>query len=247
MKIIILPAPGLKMVFLILAYCFLLCSFFFFEETAAVKPGESFRQVLLTFDDGPDPLYTPQILSVLRQYNVKALFFVLGSRAQSHPELLGRIAREGHALGNHGFTHVNIDALSYEQFVEEIILTDRIISEVTGEVPGWFRPPRGRISPENLAVIRQEGKEVLLWDAGLEKEQLKTAKKMVDYLLDRIKKKDSLILLLHDGDLTGHDRTATVEALPSLIEKLRQQGFDFIDPLSAEGKQFILGRVESGR
>ena len=208
-----------------------------------LNPDEPSRQVLLTFDDGPDPRYTPQVLEILRHYNIRALFFVVGIQAEAHGDLLRQVAAEGHALGNHGYTHNNIDLLTPEQLREEVRRTDAYIVGATGITPFLFRPPRGRYNQQNRVVLRQEEKQIMLWDAGLEKESLHDPSNMVECILKRISGKKKLILLLHDGDLTDHDRYTTVEALPVLIEELLHQGFTFVNPSSAEGKQFMLDQA----
>lgn len=205
------------------------------------QPSSTTRYVLLTFDDGPDPRYTPQVLSILGQQGIRAVFFIVGSQAEAYLELLRDIVAGGHALGNHTFTHTSINGMTPAEVLEEVRRTDAVVSEITGDLPRWFRPPRGLYTEQNFLTLRQAGKEVVVWDAGLEKEGIKEPEVLVDHLIRRVKGQDRLVLLLHDGDPTGsHDRTATVEALPLLIDKLRRLGYSFVDPSSPQGQEFLL-------
>lgn len=124
--------------------------------------------------------------------------------------------------------------------MEEVRRTDSIVAEITGENLRWFRPPRGFYTERNYLTLQQAGKVVVMWDAGMEKERIKEPAALVDYLTFRVKGKDNLVLLLHDGDPdNSHDRTTTVEALPLLIDELRRLGYSFVDPSSVEGQEFI--------
>lgn len=104
----------------------------------------------LTFDDAPDRVFTPPILAILKRYQVQATFFIVGSRAHSHPDLVKRIVEEGHVVGNHSFNHTNLPKLSFDQFCEQVDKTQRILQQLTGYTPKLFRPPYGAISEQQL-------------------------------------------------------------------------------------------------
>ncbi|MBF7083989.1 polysaccharide deacetylase family protein [Desulfallas sp. Bu1-1] len=198
-------------------------------------------KVLLTFDDGPNPLYTPEILTLLQKNNIKATFFVVGQEAYKHPELLAEISRHGHLLGIHTYTHRNITTLSREELQEEIRLTAESINSITGQNPVYFRPPRGKYAPEQLAIIRGMGYTPVKWDACLEYNGINDPELLVRMLLKRIRGIPNPVILLHDGDPTyRHDRTPTVKALQLLINELRKQGYEFADP----GESYRYRRVE---
>ncbi len=205
-----------------------------FSSSAPVK-----LKVLLTFDDGPDPNYTHQILEILAYYDIKALFFVLGSQVESHPEIMLQIVSGGHALGNHTFNHMDIQNLSPHELVKQIKRTDRAIENTAGLVPLYFRPPRGRYSDDNYKTLRSLGKVNVLWDLGLEKAAITDPHLLVSHLEARINGREELILLLHDGNVDGNDRSSTVEALPILIDNLLSMGFTFVDPSTEEGQLFL--------
>jgi hypothetical protein len=98
-------------------------------------------RTVLTFDDGPDPVFTPQVLDVLKKYHVPAIFFVVGKNAAAHPDLLARMIREGHEIGNHSFSHPDLFTLSSLHQELELTLTQRIIQAATGRSTSFFRPP----------------------------------------------------------------------------------------------------------
>ncbi|MCG8400841.1 MAG: polysaccharide deacetylase family protein [Firmicutes bacterium] len=188
-------------------------------------------RVLLTFDDGPHPVYTPQVLQVLQNNGVKAVFFVVGSEIERYPDLLAEINRHGHLIGNHTYTHRDITSLTPGELREEINRTGQLITDITGQQPIYFRPPRGRIAAESLATIQQMNLVTVMWDAGLERRGVTDSAKLVNSLRKRIRHEPDPVLLLHDGDLSGrHDRTPTVKALPLLINELQARGYGFADP-----------------
>lgn len=201
-------------------------------------------KVLLTFDDGPNPEYTGLILSVLQEFDIKAVFFVVGEEVEKYPDLLQQVHQAGHIIGNHTYTHQTLRDMSQEQLREEITRTDRLIRSITGETPAYVRPPRGVYEQREYFYLTQLDKLPLMWDFGLEKADIHSARGLVDHILERMLKapgsENEFILLLHDGDPSGqYDRSLTVEALPMLIQDLLESGYEFIDPTSREGRNFI--------
>ncbi|MBM7854805.1 peptidoglycan/xylan/chitin deacetylase (PgdA/CDA1 family) [Desulfohalotomaculum tongense] len=211
-----------------------------FLFTAATAADTLPKAVLLTFDDGPDPRCTPDILDILAEHKIKGIFFVTGKACRRHPELLQRIADEGHVLANHTFSHKVIKGMDEEQIINEITSTQKIIYKLTNQSAKYFRPPTGAYGKREALILNELGQEVLMWDLGLEKRNIKTAGGQVDNLISRIGIRRELIILMHDGaPFNRHNRNTTVKALPGLIKKLQKQGFSFVDPSSAEGKEFI--------
>jgi hypothetical protein len=124
------------------------------------KPGILFR-----FDDGPDPVYTPRILDILKAESVKALFAITGENAKKYPGIVKRIHEENHIIGNHTYSHpYNILLLSYKKIFGEISKTKEIIKEITGEYPVFFSPPMGQKNPIIGKVIRSPNLEPVMWD-----------------------------------------------------------------------------------
>ena len=192
------------------------------------------HQVALTFDDGPDPTWTPKILKILKDKHVPATFFVLGTQAQHYPDLLERIAREGHEVGNHTYTHQNIAETSDEQIELELNATTRLIEAVTGHSTAYFRPPFGidgtPTQPgevRSLHVVRDLGYLTVAESIDPDDWERPGA----EAILDRVKRQRAAggaVILLHDG---GGDRSQTVAALPEIIDYLKERG-DLLVPLS---------------
>jgi peptidoglycan-N-acetylglucosamine deacetylase len=187
-------------------------------------------EVALTFDDGPDPQWTPQILDILKKKNVRATFFVTGRQAERYPELVRRIQREGHELGNHTYSHPNLALVSEEQVRLELNATQRILEAITGNSTTLFRPPynadsspRERRELEVLMIAQEQG--YLTSCADIDPEDW--ARPPAEVILDRIKKNRSLgsVILLHDS---GGNRAATVEALPRIIDYLFARGDEIV-------------------
>ena len=189
-------------------------------------------QTAISFDDGPDPVWTPKILDILRETGVKASFFVLGSAALEHPGLLQRIAAEGHLLGNHTYWHPDLTHASAAWMTFELNATQRLIESATGSSTLLFRMPYD--SGENLedaaqfrilAAARRLGYMPVTYDIDSEDWNAADA----ETILSRIKQRrgEGNVILLHDG---GGDRSATVQALPHIIAYLRMRG-DEIVPL----------------
>lgn len=202
--------------------------------TLSIIPGWNYgnKEVLLTFDDGPNQLYTPKVLKLLRKNHIKAMFFVVGQEAAKNPDLLKEISLQGHILAIHTYTHRDITDMSKEELEKEILETAELIRQTTGQRPVYFRPPRGHYSLKSLAVVSNLGYTPVIWDIGLEKKAYNNdAKKMVERLIFRIKFRHNPVLLIHDGDPTQHhDRSSSLRALPILINSLKAEGYTFADP-----------------
>ena len=124
------------------------------------------RVVALTFDDGPDPERTPALLDTLRALEVPATFFLLGNKVDAHPELAARIARDGHEIGNHTYSHPYLPLEAIAHGRAELAATDAAIERATGITPALARPPYGGRSPRNVRAIQRAGKRVVLWDVN---------------------------------------------------------------------------------
>ena len=192
------------------------------------------RQVALTFDDGPDPIWTPKILQILKEKNAPATFFVLGTQAQHYPDLLERIARDGHEIGNHTYTHQNIAEANDEGIELELNATTRLIEAVTGHSTAYFRPPFGidgtPTQPgevRSLRVVRDLG--YLTVAESIDPNDWE--RPGTDAIVERVKQQrpHGAVILLHDS---GGDRSQTVAALPGIIDFLRGRG-DTLVPLSS--------------
>ncbi|MGB8258807.1 MAG: glycosyltransferase [Terracidiphilus sp.] len=199
------------------------------------------NEVALSFDDGPDPKWTPKILDILRDKNAKATFMMIGAAAAENVGILRRVAREGHEIGNHTYTHPDISEISPRQLDLEITLTDRLFASKLGVQPLYFRPPYDideepdtddqaapvvRIQNDGLTIIGNK-LDTNDWSENPRKTPAEIAQTIL-VQLETMKTKPQFrgsIILLHDG---GGDRSPTVAALPVLIDTLRAHGYTIV-------------------
>ena len=188
--------------------------------------GPLLREVALTFDDGPDLRYTPQILAVLRQEHVKATFFIIGTQAMRYPEMLRRIVKEGHAIGNHSFDHSNLFRLNSSQVVREVLFTDRAIKSITGVHTPWFRAPYGNVNPTILNQLHHLGYRTVNWSVDSTDWRSLSARQVQGNVLSHVH--PGAIILQHCSAYPPENLSGTVRALPIIIKTLRHQGYDFV-------------------
>lgn len=184
----------------------------------SVKNSEEERKkIALTFDDGPHPQYTEQVLDGLKKRGVKATFFITGENAELYPELVKRMHEEGHLIGNHTYSHIQLTSRNREAFREELIKTNEVIEGITGEGVTYVRPPYGS------------------WDKSFEKElnmipvlwnidPLDWCSKDVSCIVRKIESKirEDDIILMHDS------YPSTVTAALQVVDDLQQQEYEFV-------------------
>ena len=186
--------------------------------------GETREPLLaLTFDDGPTQPETAQLLDLLLEEGVPASFFCLGRQVRRNPDLVRRMAREGHLVGTHSDTHPNLLFCTPEHSWREIKRGALALAEVLGEEPTWFRPPYGMRYPWTLRQARNLGMKTALWSNCPRDWQRPGAEVLARRMVERARPGD--LVLLHDG---GGDRSQTVEALRLAIPALRQGGYRFV-------------------
>src|SRR5213594_460185 len=191
------------------------------------------HQVAITFDDGPDPRWTPKILDILKAANVKAAFFLVGVNAERYPSLVRRIVNEGHEIGNHTYYHPNLALCWPEHIRLELNATQLLLETITGRATTLFRPPYASdTGPTQLSELTPlKIAEDLNYLVVLENiDPQDWAKPGADIILQRIKQQrhDGSVILLHDA---GGNRSQTVEALPRILDWLHTRG-DTVVPLS---------------
>ncbi|MFT3743224.1 MAG: glycosyltransferase [Pyrinomonadaceae bacterium] len=202
------------------------------------KPGK----IVLTFDDGPDPVWTPKILDILKQENVKGTFFIVGENGQTNPDLVKRIVADGQEIGNHSFTHPNLGEVPRQVTDLELNATQRLIESLTGRSTRLFRAPyfgdaEPRTPDEVEPTVQAQNLGYISVGLHLDPDDWKlknddgsphTADQMVEEVLKQVAittpEERGNIVLMHDS---GGDRSATVEALPKLIHELRNRGYEF--------------------
>ncbi len=186
------------------------------------------HKVSFTFDDGPDAVWTPKILDVLKARGVKATFFIVGHNGEFNPSLVKRIVEEGHEIGNHTYTHAKLTKISQVRMRLELDATQRLIESLTGRSTTLFRPPYNADSTpsrlEELMPLKFAESDEMGYTIVLEKiDPQDWSRPGADVILQRVKeqRKDGNIILLHDA---GGDRSQTVEALPRIIDWLQARG-----------------------
>jgi peptidoglycan/xylan/chitin deacetylase (PgdA/CDA1 family) len=184
------------------------------------------KRVALTFDDGPDRTFTPQILNVLKQYNVKATFFLIGRRAAEHPDIVRRIVREGHVVGNHSYSHPLFTKLTVGEFARQIGDAESVLTDLTGYAPKFVRPPYGEITEEQLLWADSRHYTIVNWNVdSLDWKQLR-ADLVAQNIIGNVKA--GAIVLQHSAGGDGQDLSGTVLALPRIIESLRAEGYRLV-------------------
>jgi len=236
MRIFLLHKKHILFFFLILVTPFLLVKSPQIRQTSMNALFASSKKIAyLTFDDGPTIKVTPQILDILKEYNIKATFFLLGCNAEKHPELVQRIHQEGHSIANHGYSHNNAKLYaSKEAFLEEIHKTDKIIGDILG-IPNYachiFRFPNGSTSKayskekqEAVKWLKEINYDYIDWNAlNKDSERKYSNQVLIKNLKESAKGKGTLVVLMHD---TG-DVNKTYDILADSIEFLIKEGYQF--------------------
>lgn len=182
------------------------------------------KVIALTFDDGPSVKYTPQVLDVLKKYDAKATFFMIGFRMEQSPQLVQAVLKNGHEIGNHTMNHIYAQEAN-SQIVKHDILKGQEFIEKWSKDSILFRPPGGYINETVLTMIEQQHGHIVLWSwhqdpRDWSKPGIHT---IVNHVLKNARGGD--IVLLHDG---GPDQQQTVEALKIILPKLKERGFQFV-------------------
>ncbi len=192
----------------------------FFMKTIFRGSGGA-RAIALTFDDGPSAEHTSRVLDILKEQEAPATFFCIGRNIAGNEALLERIAREGHLIGNHSFTHaVWFDLFPARQIAAELQQTDRAIEALTGRRPAWFRPPFGVINPLVRDAVRLTGHRVVGWNIRSYDTVINDKQTLMHRLVRRLC--PGAIVLLHD-----HGKK-TIEVLPDFIRAVRAQGYAIV-------------------
>jgi peptidoglycan/xylan/chitin deacetylase (PgdA/CDA1 family) len=192
---------------------------------------EGSSAVALTFDDGPDPRFTPKTLDVLRRFQVPATFFLVGARAREYPELVRQIVDEGHSVGSHSDTHPDVDRLRWAAVLREYKRGRDSVSAIAGRRVRLFRPPKGWIDLPRNCLTRLLGLQLWMWSsAGHDWMPGITADEILGHVGIL---KGGEVILMHDGAEQplapeALDRSSMIEALERLIPEVRRQGLHFV-------------------
>jgi peptidoglycan/xylan/chitin deacetylase (PgdA/CDA1 family) len=184
------------------------------------------KVVALTFDDGPDSRFTPMVLDILKKHEAQATFFVIGQRAQNHPQILKRIAAEGHEIGNHSFSHPDFNRIKKNDQLKEIKKTNNIIKELTGQTPRFLRPPGGYLSYDLITIAKQEKLLIGYWTYQQDSKDWHTrvkASTIANHVIRNVR--PGQIIILHDGCPNSME---TARATDLIISRLKADGYRFV-------------------
>jgi peptidoglycan/xylan/chitin deacetylase (PgdA/CDA1 family) len=210
---------GLYLIWFTLGICMVRLGYFVRSFCRGRQPGAG---VVLTFDDGPDPSGTKRLLEVLSSHGVKATFFPIGMKAESHPDLLREIDQGGHAIGNHSYRHAWFTNLLIGRSLEqEISKAQSAVKKGIGKMPAFFRPPAGLTNPHYRKVLKRHGLQMVGWDVRVF-DTRRNAQNVVREVLSRAR--EGSIILLHEGRRDPDELTGMVD---SIVKGIRTRGFRF--------------------
>lgn len=178
---------------------------------------EGTKKVALTFDDGPHPYYTEQLLDGLKERGVHATFFVTGEHAELHPEVIARMQEEGHLIGNHTYSHMQLSSSNREAFKEELVKTNEIIYQITGEEITYVRPPYGSWDKKFESELNMFP---VLWTIDPLDWCSSNVASITNKVVSKVKEND--IILMHD------EYKSTVTAALQVIDHLKAEGYEFV-------------------
>lgn len=207
---------------ILLLVSYILCAHATEKVTALSHGSREEKKIALTFDDGPHPRYTAEILDLLGAYQIKATFFMIGTNVALYPTLARRVAEEGHEVGSHTFSHPHMLKLTPRALLEEIGKNEKIFLENGIRRPTLFRPPEGYRTPEQSIAVRDAGYTMVVWSIDTHDWQSRPAEEIVRYVHENVQGGD--ILLFHDY-ISGQN--TTIAALKQLIPKLLEDGYHF--------------------
>lgn len=195
-----------------------------YEGVFVLSASRQSRKVALTFDDVPDPRFTGKVLDVLKSKHVKATFFAMGTRSLKHPDLLRRINREGHDVGNHSYSHPDFSKLRVNAVQSQIYRAEKVIDGIIGYKPKLVRPPYGEIMPEQLEWAKAHGFTVVNWDVDSADWRQLTADRVFKNVTRTVR--PGSVILMHAGGGEGQSLEGTVKALPRIIDWLRAHQYE---------------------
>ncbi len=185
-----------------------------------VKGESSQKAVYLTFDDGPHPVHTPQVLEALRNSNIRATFFLVGEQAEKYPDLVRRIALEGHGIGHHSYWHDEPSRTSAGALMQEVRQTNEILSRILGFTPVLFRPPKGSVTLRKLHGLIRLGLTIVLWNRDPKDFTLHSPVELQQWFLNHPLRSGDIVLL-HDA------RPVAALAIPEIVAAVREQELEF--------------------
>ncbi|WP_139991734.1 polysaccharide deacetylase family protein [Paenibacillus paridis] len=194
------------------------------EQAVVEKPSKDAKLIAITFDDGPDKNYTTDILDILKEKDVKATFFVVGQQVTKNPKVLERIVDEGHAIGNHTYNHKDLSKLNKQQIIEEVKTADAAIKKAVGFTPVMFRAPYGAVSDTLKDLLKAGNRDMIGWNIDT-RDWAGTSVAGIRKMIKKEAKPGGIILMHSFG---GKHIKNTVQALPGVIDDLKDMGYTFV-------------------
>ena len=184
------------------------------------------RRLALTFDDGPDPANTPRVLETLREFGARGTFFLVGKRAARAADLVRAMLAEGHEVGNHTWSHRNLWSCGPRATEREMVACHRLLEELTGRPPRWFRPPWGMVNLAMFGVARRLGARCVLWSIQPEGLRPVAPERLAARVLARVR--PGAIVDLHDAPGVPGAPERLLAALPAMLSGLQAQGYELV-------------------
>lgn len=192
-------------------------------NSALYTNADTTKRIALTFDDGPHYKYTAEILDILKEHDVRATFFTVGSNAERFPQLIQRELCEGHEVANHTYSHKHMARLTDEEFRTEVKSWESVMAEEHGYTSDLFRPPEGILTDSESRIIEELGYDTVLWSIDTRDWAHNSVESIVDTVISNVK--DGSVILFHDfvsGD------SPTPKALRALIPRLKEMGYELV-------------------
>ena len=192
-----------------------------FYVKALCRGNTNKKIVPMTFDDGPDEIHTPRILEILENNQVRATFFIIGSKAEKQENLVRQIVSKGHVIGNHSYTHAFFfDFFGRKKMEQDLLKAEGIIMRATGKRPLLFRPPYGVTNPVLAKVVKRLSYNVIGWSVRSFDTTIKDPDKVAHRIIKRLH--PGAVVLMHDT------RDVTAKALEKVILKIKEEGYRFV-------------------
>ncbi len=192
----------------------------------ALRGQTASRRVALSFDDAPDIRYTERILSILKENQVKATFFIIGVSAEQYPTVVKKIQQEGHVIGNHTARHKYLPKMTVSDFEADVEANEQRLEALIGYKPKLFRPPYGEISEPQLQWAAQHNYMVVNWDVDTNDWSGADEQSIIKNVLQNVR--PGSIVLQHAGIGPKGKLEGTVRALPGIIRQLKAKGYEFV-------------------
>ncbi len=200
------------------------------KHSKLIQGDKSLKEIALTFDDGPHPGFTRELLKILRDNDVKATFFLVGKKARKYPQLVLEEIKEGHEIGNHTYDHVNLTKVSLRAAATQIKACGKVLQSITGQAPHLFRPPGGDYNSQIIGIADRLGYVTVLWTANAGDCSRIGKEGILFRLFSR--SPNGGVFLMHDGI------DDTMAILPQVIAKYKREGYRFVtvDQLIADSR-----------